>query len=330
MTDLSNSQIDPTATTTVGSTGVTITRIGFGTAPLGGLYEVVDEADAHAAVQRGLDAGLGYFDSAPHYGWGLAEERLGAALAQAGRRPAIGTKIGYGLRPSTEASHDFFGTPPLEPYVDWTEEGVQRSFEGSLERLRTDRVDILYMHDPTDGEFDDLVRVGATTARKWQDEGIVGAVGAGMNTTADAVALLERVELDAVLIAGRVSLLDQSATELLLPRCASRGTSVIVGGVYSSGILARPDVAAKYDYKPAAAELVERARQIGAICERHGVPLQAAAIQFPFRYDAVTAVIPGMRSVEEVDQNLAWCAHEIPAELWAELEAAGHIPPLDD
>ena len=330
MTDLSNSQIDPTATTTVGATGVTITRIGFGTAPLGGLYDVVDEADAHAAVQRGLDAGLGYFDSAPHYGWGLAETRLGAALAEAGRRPAIGTKIGYGLRPSTQASHDFFGTPPLEPYIDWTEEGVQRSFEGSLERLGTDRVDILYLHDPTNGEFDDLVRVGATTARKWQDEGIVGAVGAGMNTTADAVALHERVELDAVLIAGRVSLLDQSATEVLLPRCASRGTSVIVGGVYSSGILARPDVSAKYDYKPAAAELVGRARQIGVICERHGVPLQAAAIQFPFRYDAVTAVIPGMRSVEEVDQNLAWCAHEIPAELWAELEAAGHIPPLDD
>jgi D-threo-aldose 1-dehydrogenase len=329
MTDLSNPQMHPTATTTIGSTGVTITRIGFGTAPLGGLYEVVEEADAHAAVQRGLDAGLGYFDSAPHYGWGLAEERLGAALAKAPRRPAIGTKIGYGLRPSTEASHDFFGTAPLEPYVDWSQEGVQRSFAGSLERLGTDRVDILYMHDPTNGEFDDLVGVGVTAARKWQDEGIVGAVGAGMNTTADAVALLERVELDVVLIAGRVSLLDQSATEVLLPRCAERGTSVIVGGVYSSGILARPDVSAKFDYKPAAAELVERARQIGAICERHGVPLPAAAVQFPFRYAAVTAVIPGMRSVEEVDQNLSWCTHEIPAALWAELEAAGHIPPVD-
>jgi D-threo-aldose 1-dehydrogenase len=328
MTEAQEPRLDASATVAIGSTQTSVSRIGFGTAPLGGLFEAVDEAQASAALERGLALGLSYFDTAPHYGWGLAEQRLGAALATASPRPAIGTKIGYGLRPSTESKHPFFGVPDLEPYVDWSPAGIEQSFAESLERLGVDRVDILYLHDPSNGEFDDLVRHGAAAARRWQDEGVVGAVGAGMNTTEDALALAELVDLDVILIAGRVSLLDQSATETLLPRCQSRGTSVIVGGVYNSGILVRPDASAHFDYAPAAAKQVVQARKIAVVCERHGVPLPAAAIQFPFRYAAVTAVIPGMRSVEEVDENLRLFEHEIPDELWAALESEALIPPV--
>jgi D-threo-aldose 1-dehydrogenase len=326
VSDVPGTAIDPFETVSVGSTGVTVTRVGFGTAPLGGLYQAVGDEQAAGALARGLEAGFGYFDSAPHYGWGLAEQRLGAALAATERTPSVGTKVGYGLRPAAGEEHVFIGAPPLEPYVDWTEAGVRRSFESSLERLGVDRVDILYLHDPASGDFDELVRVGAAAARRWQDEGMVGAVGAGMNTAADALALLELVDLDVMLIAGRVSLLDQTAVTELLPRCEQRGVSIIVGGVFNSGILARADASARFDYEPATAAVTERARAIATTCERYEVPLAAAALQFPFRYPAVTSVIPGMRSAEEVDENLELLAHEIPDELWSGLNERGLVP----
>ena len=255
----------------------------------------------------------------------MAERRLGQALAATSISPVVGTKIGYSFRDAPKPDEFFVGAPQLEAYVDWSEAGVERSFELSLERLGVDRVDILYLHDTLNGDFGEMVRVGAAAARRWQEEGLVGAVGAGMNYTEDCLALLEQVELDCLLIAGRITLLDQSAAESLLPLCAARGVAVIVGGVDNSGILARPDASARFDYAPAAAELVERARKIGAVCEKHGIPLSAAALQYPFHYPAVASVIPGMRLVKEVNENLHGFKVEIPPELWSDLEKTGLI-----
>lgn len=296
-------------------------RLGFGTAPLAGLYDAVGEERAAAALDRGFAAGISYFDTAPHYGFGVAEERLGAAIGRAGTAPLIGTKIGYSLREADKPDEYFIDAPQVEAYVDWSEVGVQRGFEQSLARLGVDRVDILFLHDPLNGEIDEMIRVGAAAARRWQDEGIVGALGAGMMNTKDSIALIERVELDYLLIAGRLSLLDQSACDALLPLCEARGVSVIAGGVFNSGILARPEASARYDYNPAPPELIERAQRIGSVCERHGVPLPAAALQFPLQFPAVACVIPGMRSVDEVDENLRWFEHSIPEDLWEDLEA---------
>jgi D-threo-aldose 1-dehydrogenase len=311
----------------LGGTDVMLSRIGFGTAPLGGLFEAVEEAQATSAVNAALDAGISYFDSAPHYGWGLAEQRLGAALAGRGSRPRIGTKIGYGLRPSTKPPHAFVGAPRLEPFVDWTPAGVERSFSASLERLGVDRVDVLYLHDPNNrDDFDQMIKVGAAMARRWQAEGLVGAVGAGMNETDDALELLKQLDLDCVLIAGRVSLLDQSAVAELLPYCHEHNVGVVVGGVFNSGILAAPQATPKFDYGPASAEIVARTAAIRRICDAHDVPLAAAALQYPFRHAAVTAVIPGMRSPQEVEDDLRLFGHEIPDALWRDLESADLIP----
>lgn len=312
----------------LGATDVKVTRIGFGTAPLGGLFEALEDDQATAAVTRALGGGIGYFDSAPHYGWGLAESRLGSALVGVTPLPAVGTKIGYSLRPSTAPPHAFVGAPELEPYVDWSPAGIERSFEASLERLGVDRVDVLYLHDPTNGEFDEMIRVGAATARRWQAEGLVGAIGAGMNQADEALELLRRVELDCLLIAGRVSLLDQTAIPELLPYCQAHGVAVVVGGVFNSGILAAPDTAPLFDYAPASDEVVNRTSAIRRICEAHDVPLAAAALQFPFRYPAVASVIPGMRSPDEVEDNLRLYAHAIPEKLWVDLEQAELIAPL--
>jgi D-threo-aldose 1-dehydrogenase len=296
-------------------------RFGFGTAPLAGLYDAVGEAGAAAALDRAFAAGISYFDTAPHYGYGVAEERLGAAVARAGAVPLIGTKIGYSLRAADKPDAYFIDAPQVEAYVDWSEAGVREGFEQSLERLGVDRVDILFLHDPLTGEIDEMIRVGAAAARRWQDEGLVGALGAGMMNTKDSIALVERADLDYLLIAGRLSLLDQSACDELLPLCEARGVSVIAGGVFNSGILARPEASARYDYNPAPPELIERAQRMRSVCERHGVPLPAAALQFPLQFPAVACVIPGMRSVDEVDENLQWFEHPIPDDLWADLEA---------
>jgi D-threo-aldose 1-dehydrogenase len=307
--------------------GIQLPRLGFGTAPLAGLYDTVGEVQAAAALERGFAAGISYFDTAPHYGYGVAEERLGAAIGRAGTLPLIGTKIGYSLREADKPDEYFLDAPQVEAYVDWSEAGIQRGFEQSLARLGVDRVDILFLHDPLTGELDEMIRVGAASARRWQEEGLIGAVGAGMMNTKDSIALVERVELDYLLIAGRLSLLDQSASEALLPLCEARGVSVIAGGVFNSGILARPEASARYDYVPAPPELIARAQRIGSVCERHGVPLPAAAVQFPFQFPAVACVIPGMRSADEVNENLAWFEHPIPDDLWVDLEAEGLIVP---
>ncbi|MBB1155434.1 aldo/keto reductase [Amycolatopsis dendrobii] len=292
---------------------VDLPRLGIGTAPLGGLFEEVSEEEAAATVHAAADAGITYFDTAPRYGHGQAEERLGRLLPS-DFEPILSTKTGWLLRPGSK----------VEPV--WTERGIRESLESSLTRLRRSSVDILYLHDPDD--FPDEVRTSAYPAvRKLRDEGLVRAIGFGMNHAGKLAAYVAEYEVDVILIAGRFSLLDHDALRTLLPLCAERGTEVVIGGVFNTGLLADPNAASMFNYRPVAAEPLARARRCAELCTGFDVPLTAAAIQFPFLHPAVRSVVVGCRSAAEVTRNAASFRHPIPGELWEQLAAEGFVPP---
>jgi D-threo-aldose 1-dehydrogenase len=288
-------------------------RLGLGTAPLAGLYDAVDDETARSTVDRAWACGIRYFDTAPYYGSGNAELRLGSALRERPRDEAVvSTKVGRLLRPGIS---EFPGSPPLEAYFDFSRDGVLRSLEQSLERLQLDRVDVVLVHDPD--EHYEEARDGAFAAlAELRDQGVVRAIGAGMNQTAMLVRFAREADPDCFLVAGRYTLLDRSAEDELLPLCLERGIAVVVGGVFNSGILAGGDT---YDYAAAPPEIVERARRLREACERHGVPLAAAAVQFPARHPAVTSVLVGCRTPQEVDEDVALASLEVPDALWEEL-----------
>ncbi|MFF0344510.1 aldo/keto reductase [Kribbella sp. NPDC004875] len=287
-------------------------RLGIGTAPLGGLFREVSEEDAAATVKAAAEAGIRYFDTAPRYGHGLAEERLGRTLG-AVEEPVISTKTGWRLEPDGGARADF------------SERGIRESFESSLERLNRSSVDILYLHDP-DEYADDIRRTGYQAVRKLRDEGLVRAIGFGMNHSAPLAAFVDEYDVDVVLIAGRFSLLDHDAMGTLLPLCRRRGTSVVVGGVFNTGLLADPNPAAMFNYRPVDPGALARAQRCGQLCARYGVPLPAAAIQFPYLHPAVTSVVVGCRSAAEVTANVAALEQPVPAELWQRLALEGFVP----
>lgn len=304
--------------------------LGLGTAPLGGLFAAVDETAAQATLQAAWDTGLRFFDTAPLYGHGLAEERLGRFLTDKPRDSfVIATKAGRLLRrPVGPVAEDAYykGTPPLRPVFDLTRAGISRSLEESLARLQLAHVDILHLHDP-----DTLLAQAADQAlpamRELRMAGLVRSIGVGMNQTAAPARFIRETDLDCVLIAGRHTLLDHSAAADLLPTCLRRGVQVIVGGVYNSGLLADPDAAtATFDYQRAPPKLVERARALAKACAAHGVPLKAAALAFSSAHPAVTSVLLGARSSAEVADSLAMAKHPIPSALWADLKAAGLLP----
>ncbi|MFD7623390.1 aldo/keto reductase, partial [Streptomyces sp. NPDC059802] len=259
-------------------------RLGIGTAPLGGLFEEVTEQDAAATVEAAAEAGITYFDTAPRYGHGLAEQRLGRLLAPSGvTDPVISTKTGWLLRPRPDGS-------PGEVITDWTERGIRESLEASLTRLGRSSVDILYLHDPDDYP-DEIRRTAYPAVRKLRDEGLVRAIGFGMNHSGPLASYVAEFEVDVVLVAGRFSLLDHEALTTLLPLCARTGTAVVVGGVFNTGLLADPSPGAMFNYRPVPTEALERARQCRALCDAYAVPLPAAAIQFPLLHAAVTSVV---------------------------------------
>ncbi|MET9262244.1 aldo/keto reductase [Amycolatopsis sp. NPDC004079] len=292
---------------------VNLPRLGIGTAPLGGLFEEVSEMDAAATIRAAVDSGITYFDTAPRYGHGQAEERLGRLLPEV-PRPVISTKTGWLLRPESK----------VEPV--WTERGIRESLESSLTRLQRSSVDILYLHDPD--EFPDEVRASAYPAvRKLRDEGLTRAIGFGMNHAEKLAAYVAEYEVDVVLIAGRFSLLDHDALRTLLPLCAERDTEVVVGGVFNTGLLADPNSAAMFNYRPVPAEPLARARRCAEICADFDIPLTAAAIQFPFLHPAVRSVVVGCRSAAEVTRNATDSRLPIPDELWKRLAAEGFVPP---
>ena len=321
-------------------TAGTIPHLGMGTAAIGNLYRPVTDNEARETVTAAIAAGIGYFDTAPHYGFGLAERRLGDALAEADPRGTaiISTKVGRLLVP-TEASgerHGFVDADPLEPVFDYGADAIRRSHEASLGRLRRDRVEILLAHDlgrvthcdAHPAHLRTFLDSGYAAMRALRDSGAVDAIGIGVNEVAICEELLDRVDLDIILLAGRHTLLDRDSATALFETCARRGVRVIIGGPYNSGILARDGIAKAtglhYDYQPPDLDILARALRIEAICAGFGVRLPAAALQFPLRHSQVAAVIPGMVGADQVTASVTRLATPIPDALWAALEEALH------
>jgi D-threo-aldose 1-dehydrogenase len=315
---------------TLGRSGVAVTRLGLGGAPLGGLFAPVSDEEARATIERAWEAGIRFFDTAPLYGHGLSERRLGTALSERPRDELVlATKVGRLLRasaPPEESQAAFWPeVPPLNPVFDFSSDGVLRSLEESLARLGLDRVEVLHIHDP-DEHYEEALRGAYPALDRLRSEGVIGAVGAGMNQAEMLARFAREAEFDCFLLAGRYTLLDQVALGELLPLCVERRISVIVGGVFNSGILADPRQGAMFDYGPAPPERLERAQRLQAVCARHGVPLTAAALQFPLAHPAVASVLLGVRSVAELEQNLELSRLPIPGDLWPELKSEGLLP----
>jgi len=320
--------MNPRERVQVGRTAVTVTRFGLGTAPLAGLFEAVDEAQGIAVIERAWDAGIRFFDTAPLYGHGLAELRLGKALKRKPRDEfTLATKVGRLLRADVppEPGQAFRGTPPVNPTFDFSYDGVMRSFEESLERLGLDRVDIIHIHDP-DNYYDDAIKGAYRALDRLRADRVIGAVSAGMNQAEMLTRFAREADFDCFLLAGRYTLLDQVALKELLPECQKRGIAILAGGVYNSGILADPKPGAHYNYQTAPAELVVRAERIRDVCTRHGVPLKAAAVQFPMGHPAVSCVIVGCRSTGQLDESIKMFEFDIPPGLWHDLKAEGLLP----
>lgn len=311
---------------------LSVSEYGFGAAPIGNLFTAVSDAEAGAAVDAAYDAGFRLFDTAPHYGLGLSERRLGAALAGRPRDSyTLSTKVGRLLVPAptggpADRDDQGFDVPAdLRRVWDFSRDGVRRSLEESLERLGLDAVDIVLIHDPDD-HWEQAVSQAYPALAELRDQGVVKAVGVGMNQSEMLARFVRETGVDMVMLAGRHTLLDQSGEEELLPLCQERGVSVVAAGVFNSGLLATHDPSGTYDYAPAPAPLLARARRIAAVCESHGVTLPQAALAFPLRHPAVASVVVGARSAAEVARNAALTARPVPEDLWAELAAEDLIP----
>jgi D-threo-aldose 1-dehydrogenase len=297
-------------------------RFVLGGAQLGGLDRATSDDEAWKTLETAWDAGVRRFDTAPHYGAGLSERRLGAFLATKPRDEfVLSTKVGRLLVPTdedTEGAEGFFGGDPNRRVLDYSADGVLRSVEESLARLGLDRIDTLYVHDPDD-HVDQAVAEAIPALVTLREQGVVGHVGAGMNYTEPLVRIVTETDADQIMLAGRYSLLDRSAEGVLLPRCLERGVQVVAVGVFNSGLLADPVDGATYDYGQAPAALLDRARASPRACAAYDVPLRAAALQFPLRHAAVTQVGVGCRGAAQVDDNLAMFTVDVPEELWDEL-----------
>jgi D-threo-aldose 1-dehydrogenase len=334
------SGIEPSARRRLGRTNVEVTRLGFGGAALGNLFHAVAETAARDAVHTAYSAGIRFFDTAPFYGYGLSERRIGDALRSVPRDSyVLSTKVGRLLVPRRQTAatdtDGYVDTLPFDPVYDYSYEGVMRSVEDSLQRIGTDRIDVLLIHDigaVTHGEDQHpaLFRTAMTGGYRALDalrrQGLVGAVGLGVNEWQVCREAMEEGAFDCFLLAGRYTLLDQQALTEFLPECARREISIILGGPFNSGILASGGIAgATYDYRPAGPEILGRVRRLEAVCKAHGVPLAAAALQFPLHHPAVASVIPGARTPREVEANLALLQQPIPSALWHDLKKAGLV-----
>ena len=305
----------------LGTRGVTVTRIGLGCGPLGNLFTAMSDGNATATVAAAWDAGIRYFDTAPLYGHGLSERRLGRALQTLPRDEfVVSSKVGRLLRADPDYDPGVFRVPRgLAPHFDYSRDGVLRSIEASLERLGLDRIDVALVHDPDDHEQDALD--GAFPALvELRDQGVVRAVGAGMNQHEMLGRFVAQVDLNCVLLAGRYTVLDRSG-DALLDACAARGVGVILGGVFNSGVLASVDAPPTFDYEPAPVEVMQRTSALRDACERHGVALPAAALQFGFAHPAVSTVVVGARTPDEIAADAAWARTPLPPALRTELDA---------
>ncbi|MET7276689.1 aldo/keto reductase [Kribbella sp. NPDC005582] len=302
--------------------------IGLGGAPLAGLLTEVAEDDAVATVNAAWDAGWRFFDTAPHYGLGLAEERLGLGLAGKPRDEyVLSSKVGRIIyEADTEAADNegFAVVTKRRRRWDFSRDGVLRSIEDSLRRIGTDRLDIVFVHDPDD-HYDEAVATAFPTLIELRDQGVIGAIGSGMNQTAMLTRFVTEVDIDVIMLAGRYSLIDPDGLDDVLPACVANDVQVVAVGVFNSGLLSqpRPAVDATFNYAPADAELIAKAHRLADVCESHGVTLPAAAMAFPRFHPAVAGIAVGCRNADEVRTNAALDQQEIPAGLWSDLKSTG-------
>ncbi len=304
-----------------------VTEVGFGAATLGNLYQAMTDEQARACVDAAWAAGIRYFDTAPHYGLGLSERRLGRALADRPRDELVlSTKVGRLLVPRTPPlprDDDLFDVPGDTRRVwDFTADGVRRSVEQSLERLGLDRIDVAYLHDPDVSEVPGALADGLAALLALREEGVVSAVGVGTNDTATVTEAFTHFDVDTAMLAGRYTLLRRDGFAELVE--AAAGRPVVLAGVFNSGILARPTVPAEatMDYQVAPAEVLERARQLARVATEHGTTLPALAIQHGLQHPATASVVLGMSSPEHVRQNVARYAETVPPQVWTALGAA--------
>ncbi len=308
--------------------------LGFGSAPLGNLYAPIPEPIAAATVAAAWEQGVRHFDTAPHYGAGLAEHRLGAALRGRPRDDyLLSTKVGRLLEPADVPNPDegFFDPLPFRRRIDYSAAGTVRSLADSLQRLGLRRLDIAYIHDVAEDwhgpawkdRFEEAMSGAAQVLTAMRERGEILGWGLGINRIEPALLALERARPDVFLIAGRYTLLDHTALARLFPACAARGARVVLGGPYNSGLLAGGTT---FNYETAPAGIVARARALETVCTRHGVPLKAAALRFCAAHPVVAAVIPGTRSPGEVRENAAMMRLPVPPALWSDLKRSGLLP----
>ena len=331
--------MDPSGQRNLGSTGIEVTQLGLGGASIGELFVRVPELDAFQTIRAAWDAGVRYFDTAPWYGRGLSELRMGAGLRDEPRVAyVISSKIGRWLRaprnPAAFSGAPWLGGSPNEVVFDYSYDGIMRGFEQSQQRLGITRIDIAWIHDldhlyhgtgeKLDFHFGQLAASGWRAIDELKSTGLIGCVGAGINDRGLMTRFMDLVPVEAFLVAMPYTLLDQGVLDDEFPACESRGIGFVIGSPFASGILAKGDTpAAKYAYAPASNEIRERVRRISAVCGRHGVPLAAAALQFPLGHTAVAAVIPGASSPAQQERSVAMFTHPIPVDLWTELKHEG-------
>ena len=328
------SRVLPDTRRRIGRTEVTVTPIGLGAAPLGNLYVEVDDETAEQTLAVAWDCGVRWFDTAPHYGLGLSERRLGRALRGRPREAyVVSTKVGRLLDAvdtptGDDLAHGFAVPATHRRRWDFSADGVRRSLEESLVRLGLERVDLVLVHDPDD-HVDWALREAVPALVALRDQGVIGAVGVGMNAAPPLARFVAESDVDAVLLAGRYTLLEQTALDDVLPLCAARGVSVLAGGVFNSGLLSRPRPPedATYDYAPAPLRLLARAIRLADVCERNGVTLPQAALHFPMGHEAVQAILIGARTPEEIEADVALAATPVPAGRWADLVREGLVDP---
>jgi D-threo-aldose 1-dehydrogenase len=316
---------------TIARTGVSLTSLGFGGSVIGNLYRETSEDDARSALDSAWDGGIRYFDTAPHYGLGLSERRLGAALRDRPRHEyVVSSKVGRLLVPNpSPAGQDTegFAVPDdLRRQRDFSRDGVHRSIEQTLERTGLDRLDLVYLHDPDD-HWQQAADEAMPALADLRDQGVVGAIGVGMNQSALPARFLRETAADVVMLAGRYTLLDQSALDDVLPAAVDTGKSVVAVGVFNSGLLSgdHPRPGMHYDYQPASDRLVARAQAMAAVCAEHGVTLPSAAMAFPLLHPAVVNVTLGMRNRAQVERNVDLHRRRVPPALWTDLHARGLI-----
>jgi len=304
-----------------------LTRLSLGTAPLAGLFKSVDVSDSDQLIHTALDNGMNYFDTAPLYGHGLAEERLGRILGTVTKPFVLETKVGRVLNWVEKADPvPWFpdADPHMQPVFDYSADGIKRSLDESLKRLGVDHIDIALMHE-AENHIPQAINTAYPVLADLKRQGIIKAVGIGINFCDAAVEIMKSVDLDIVLLAGRYTLLDQSAQNNLLPYALERKVDITIGGVFNSGVLADPKPGATFEYLPASAEIIKKAQDIGAFLKKLEIPLTAAALQFPLRHPAVTSVLTGSRNSRELLANMTDFDLELPEDIWNQLEDAGLI-----